>query len=434
MTTNDPANHHGRFARELERLENADIDGRDKAAIKDYIDRRSADDELSSLVNYCSALRKNATRCHKPLVELESKNDVERFFREMRTNPEWGRGGPMSVHTRQTYQEYLRMFLADLGREWADDVAVDRPDKEDQRVNPNDILDEDDIAALIDAADRQRDIALVEFLADTGARVALACSLRLKDVDLDGAKATYTPNDEAVGLKGAPIKAYPLIDSKAALRAYVNNGAHPRPSEPEAALFHAFEGYFDRDEPVSEADGGLTPQAVNARLRKLFDAAGVEKPRNAHNFKHTAVTRMAREGYTKQQIQHRVHWDVDTDMWDNYVHLKAEDINDDIFAEAGIADADGGIEKQRSVCGNCRETLAPHHNHCPNCGAAATQPRRELLEVVDELLVEEIATTNSRQTREDLMTLRKEAKADPTVVPDIARQLFPDHFDSSSDS
>jgi integrase len=434
MPTSDPSNHHGRFETELGRLEEADIDDRDKQAIERFLDTRSSEDELSSLVNYCSSLRKNSERCHKPLVELEGTADVETFFREMRTNADWGRSGPMSIHTRQTYQEYLRMFLADLGREWAGDIEIDRPDEGDQRVNPNDILDEDDIEALIAVADRQRDVALVEFLADTGVRVAMVCSLRVGDVDLDGSKATYRPNDGAIGLKNAPIKDYPIIDSKASLKSYLRGGAHPRPNEPDAALFHAFEGYFDREASVQEDDGGLSPNGVNNRLRKLFERADIEKPRNAHTFKHTAVTRMAREGYSKQQIQHRVHWDVDTDMWKNYIHLEAEKINDDIFAEAGVISGDGGVEPQRSVCGNCREPLAPHHNHCPSCGSAATQPRRRLLEFVDQLLVEEIAMAESPELREDLMALRSEAKSNPARIPDIAQQLFPDHFESSSDS
>lgn len=432
MATDDPGRHRQRLRKERERLENADIVDRDRDAIVTFVNRRSGPDETSSLVNYSSCLRKSAERCHRPLVDLEDPDDVNTFLAEMRTNPEWGRDGVMKPATRETNIEILRMFLQDLGREWASELEADRPDDEDRAVNPNDMLTEDDIAALLDAADRQRDMAIIEFLADTACRIGMLCSLRIKDVDLDGETATYMPNDDAIGLKGAQIQEYPLIDSKAPVRAY-QNGAHPRSNEPEAALFHKFRGYFDED--LDEDDGAMTPQAVTNRLKRIAADAGVEKPVNAHNFKHTAITRMAREGFSKQQIRHRAHWSVDTDMFDQYVHLAAEDVNNDIFEAAGIVEETDEGKRRRKHCGNCNEPIAPHHRHCANCGAPATQPRRELLELVDDLLVEEIADTDDRQIREDLVEVRREARANPSRVPDIARQLFPDHLpESSSDS
>jgi len=371
MPTDDFSGFRRRYENALQRLSKADIHADDHDAIKSWIRARDGDLAVSSLAQYTNRLRILAERCDGRLVDQDIE-DVRELFFELRRDETIGRGGPPSDTTVYNYQAALSSWGSHRDEDWVDAFDPDKPDPQQKAVDEADMLSQDEIAALTEAATRPRNQGIVEFLADTGARLTLMGSLRVKDVDLEGERATYTPNRNAIGLKGANIQPYPVIDAKASLRVYLNH-SHPRPDKPEAAFFHT----FDECGPVAEEDGSLSPTRVGDMLRTLADRAGVEKPVNPHNFRHSAITRMWREGYDKQEIQHRVHWRLDTEMWKRYVHVTAEQMNEEIFAGAGVVDDDDSLSRERKRCGNCREPLPPHSHYCNNCGEPATQQARK---------------------------------------------------------
>jgi integrase/ribosomal protein L32 len=424
MTTEDPQNFRGRLARQRELLtESEAVADADRDAIRRFLRRKDGTVAVSTLKTYLRRIRKAAEYSDVPLVALDEDAYRDLVF-ELRHDESLGRGGTMSDATLKSYEDCLCQFLeAECDREWAADV--ERTTVERQPVDPETMLGPEDIEALISAARYQRDVALIEFLADTAARISLVCSLRISDVDLEGERATYTPNPDALGLKGAPIKPYPIIDSKASLRSYLRT-AHPAPDEPEAPLFHKLRRYqADGEDPA------LAPAGLQNHFRRLGDRAGLDKPVHPHNFRHSAITRMVREGYTRAQIQHRVHWTLDTDMWDRYVHLEAEELNNDIFAAAGVVDDVEAASPQRNRCGNCGEQLAAHHRHCPACGVATSHPRRNLLRAVDDALVEQLASTDDHRQREELFAIREALNDDPSMIPDLITE-HPDIADAIS--
>jgi len=362
MPTEDFAGWERAYARALERLAEAPIADRDHEAIRRYIRDRDGELAVSSLSQYANSLRFLAEYSDTPIVDLTTEQIRDLFF-ALRRDDQLGRGdGGPSDATLYNYGAALKKFGDYLDADWYDEWSPDKHD--DVSVDPSDMLSQEDIAALVDAARRPRNQAVVEFLADTGARVSLMGSLRIRDVDLDGDRATYRANTNARGLKGADPGPYPIIDSKASLRTYLRH-SHPRPDEPDAALFHRFEQF---DDAVDEDDGALSPTQVRRVLEQLRDRAEIDKPANPHNFRHSAVTRMWREGYDKQEIQHRVQWTLDTNMWERYVHVTAEEMTEEIFDTAGVVDSGDAHSVDRRPCGNCRETVPPHADWCPACG------------------------------------------------------------------
>lgn len=352
----------------------------DATYVKQWVRMIDGDVEPSTLSNYLQQLRMTSRRLDNPVVELTERRLDDHVY-DLRHDAAYGQGsGGMSNSTVRMVQFVVRKFLSDhpeIDAEWTADYEL--VSQETETVHPEDMLDTSDIQQLRDGCLNQRDIAMIEFLADTGARLTMMGSLRVKDVDLEGETATYTPNRHALGLKGAEIMEYPIIDSRADLRAFLNQ-THPRPDTPEAAFFHKLpaSGRWDFSEGD---DGAIHPNAVRKQLKSIADRAGVEKPVNPHNFRHSAVTRMRREGYSRSQIEHRVHWEIDSDMWQVYEHIAGEEHNQDIFQAAGVtSNNDEGPNRERHPCGNCRETLAPQHEFCPSCGAPASMDAREALE------------------------------------------------------
>lgn len=368
--TEDIQRFSRRLQREQERLEETDaVADQDVQAIERLCRQKDGDVAISTLEAYSRRCRMSARIADTPLVEF-GRDDYEALIYEMRHDHD------VADATARNRENALGIFYSEVvGAAWIDDV--DRTSVDDTAVDPSDMLTPEDLAGLVEAARHQRDVALIELLADTGARLSLVASLRIKDVDLKADQPTYRPNSDAIGLKGADIKPYPIVDSAATLRGYLRD-SHPRPDEPDAALIHKMQRFGD---DLDADDGSLAPNHIRQTLARIADRAGVAKPVNPHNFRHSAITRMFREGYSKAQIQHRVQWSIDTDMWDRYVHLEAEELNDDIFAAAGVTDPDEDrSDPRRQSCGNCREPLAPHHEYCPRCGDAATPDTRNAIQ------------------------------------------------------
>lgn len=399
MPIDDPQQFAEGLRKARQRLADSDdVHEADRGPIVQWMQRKDGSVAISSLQTYLRRVRIASERANTALVEMDEADFHDLVF-SLRHDYE------LSDSTIRSYEIAVLMFIADMtGAEWPDDVEKTTVD--DDGPDGDAMLDPADVGDLTATARHQRDVAFIEFLADTGCRLSLALSLRVGDVDLSEPE-TYTPNADAVGLKGAAIQEYPLIDSAGAIRGYLR-GAHPRPDDEDVALFHKLKpASREGDERWSDA-GSVNPNAARQQLSRIADRAGVEKPVNPHAFRHAAVTRMVREGYSRSQIEHRVHWTLDTDMWEIYEHVTAEEHNDDIFREAGVVDAADGPDRVRKRCGGCRDAIAPHHEYCPQCGKAVTaEAEAEVDESKDTVLDDFVAATNPVARRE-LRTLLDE--------------------------
>lgn len=366
-----------RLQRELTLIDDHHPD--DQPHVERWVRYEDARVKESTLSVYLQNVRTAAREWDGPLVEL-SETDFEALGYELRhhaENPNAPEPGlaDSTAHNVQVAVRKLLQHADQDGLEWVDDYEISAP--ETDPVRPEDMLLQENIAALREGANNYRDIAIIEFLADTGVRLSLMGSLRVRDVDLDGPKPTFRPNPNADGLKGAAITDYPLIDSPATLRTFLRD-IHPRPDRGDVAFFHKLPGNGITIEP--DDDGSITPTVVRRQIRKAADKGGVDKPVNPHNFRHSAISRMVREGYTRSQIEHRVHWDVDSDMWAVYEHIEGEQHTDDIFEHAGIVDeGKDSVDAKRRPCGNCNEPLPPHLDFCPGCFSAASSDGRRAL-------------------------------------------------------
>jgi len=394
MALDDPQDFTGGLENARRRLaESESVHESDRTAITRWLQRKDGQVAVSSLKTYLRRVRVASERTDTPLVEFD-EDDYHDLVWRLRHEYD------LADSTVKSYENAVLPFLEEMAdAEWA--VDVDRTRVERDGPDADDIMTPADVQTLTGPARHQRDVALIEFFADTAARLSLALSLRVGDVSL-GQPATYTPNGDALGLKGADIQEYPLIDSVGALRTYLR-GSHPRPSDPDVALFHKLKPHrATGDDGWGDDDGGLEANAARQQLHRIADRAGVDKPTNPHAFRHTAITRMVREGYTRSQIEHRVHWTLDTDMWETYEHITSEEHNADIFREAGVASDDEGPDRVRKHCGQCRTPVAPHHEFCPQCGQALTAAADEEVESHREAIVDDMIESESPTQRRDL--------------------------------
>ncbi len=398
MTLDDFAGFEKELHSELDKLDRHHDE--DRRYVKQFATKQDGRLAASSLAKYLQSLRLTARRMDRPLSTMGELEFDEHIY-DLRNSAEYGFGGNQGVSdsTAQNVQAAVRKFLQWVHRDdddhWSHDYDTVRINDADT-LSADEMLQTEHIQALLEAANNLRDVALVEFLADTGVRRTLAGSLRVGDVDLDGPRATFRPNPNATGLKGADIKDYPLIDSAASIRNYLRS-VHPRPDRDDVALFHKIpgSGYQPGDD-----DGALTASSMHDQLQRIADRANIDRPTNPHNFRHSAITRMRREGYTRSEVEHRVCWTVDSSMWDTYEHISAAEHNESIFEQAGVVDEDADTEDTvRKSCGNCHEPIAPYHQYCPRCGAPASAATRDVHEQAQDSLVSDLRTISDDDLR-----------------------------------
>ena len=415
MGLNDPQDFAGGLKRQRRLLHDSDdVHGADRDEIKRWIRKKDGTVSLGTLKTYLRRVRAASERSDVPLVEM-TEDDFHDLVFDLRHEYD------LADSTVQSYENATLLFLGDMfDVGWID--GVERTRVERSGPDPDDMLTPADIQRLTQTARHQRDVAFIEFLADSGSRLSLALSLRVGDVDLED-PPTYKPNSDALGLKGAPITEYPLIDSAAAIRSYLRT-SHPRSDTPGAALFHKIKPH-SRGENGERwiDDGAVNPHSAAQQLKRIADRADLEKNVSPHAFRHAAITRMVREGYSRSQIEHRVHWTLDTDMWETYEHITSDEHNDDIFREAGLLDPEDGPARIRKNCGNCQQPLAPHHDWCPNCGQPASPGAADQAEDGKDTVLEALVDETNPATRRELRALLDEI-ADR---PDVAR----DHDDPS---
>jgi integrase/recombinase XerD len=137
---------------------------------------------------------------------------------------------------------------------------------------------DDELAAIL------RDIAVIELLFSTGARVAEVCGLRVGDVDLAQGRVRITGK----GRRERVLRCG-HAEVAEAVRGYVE--ASP-PAGPDDFLFRNSRG------------NRLSEQSVRAALRKHAAESGIGAPVTPHMIRHSVATLLLEEGVDIRYIQH----------------------------------------------------------------------------------------------------------------------------------
>lgn len=408
---NDPQRYGEKFDNQLDKLEGADIPESDREEIYAYVRNLDASASINTgtIVSRLNRLRLSSERANTPLVDMDRDNVDEFLFR---LNREFD----LSEGTLRNYRKSLRAFFAHLDRAWAENIRVGA--SPDRNVDPNDLLEMEEITAIIENAGNHRDKALIALLADSGLRIGAVASLRIRDIDFTGPATSITINENA-NVKGASGTT-PLTWSEGYIASWLD--LHPRRDDDDAPLFHVREGWYDAED---DADGSLDTQYVSRRLREIADGADIDRERvNAHNFRKSAISRWIREGMSEQAIKHRAHWDVDTDMFETYSGVRDEELNDQILNHYGMESSEE-TRPDLQQCPRCGTPLKGNEAFCSACAAPLTDRAVAKTEDAEDDIFDSAAA--DQLTNADLLrTLRSRFDDDPEF-----RRLFT-HSDNSS--
>ncbi|PSP55994.1 integrase [Halobacteriales archaeon QS_1_67_19] len=425
VDTDDVQGYETKYENQMDLLDEADIDARDRDAILKWVHYlRTRDNDVGkkgTVVNHLNKIRLTAERANISLVDIKQIEDIESIVVQLKDNPDIGPG------TVRNYQKAIRKFLdyRDVG--FADDVTIDPPPE--RKHDPDKEITDNELNAMLQAANEldsaAREKALIALLRDTGLRIGAVLSLQMKHVNFESDRATVTINTDA-NVKGADGPK-PVTWS----RAYVSNwiDIHPRPDVKHAALIHKTRRWSD------DEDGALRQQYAGRRIQKIATAAGLDAERiHAHLFRGTAISEWMRDdGLNDQAIKHRVDWSPDSRMFEVYSRVSDEEWNEQIFEHYNIGES-GDKDKSRGHgldrCPHCQTPLRGGERFCPACAGALHS--RDVTKVEDV----ENATFESAKNNEDpaqeitIDEFRRRFRNDPDFRAKLVGEEFR-HYDSS---
>jgi len=426
VDVNEPTRLQQKLDRRWEQLEEADIDDRDREAIRAFVEyRRDVEDRArSTLTNDLSQLRCASVRADTWLVDM-SFGDVRRLLSTLVTPKPEGYGLDPDGTGMYGYKRALRVFFRFLDESedygdypWHEDVEL--PTLEMSGAGSRDeMLSGEEIEALKDAANRPRDRALIALLADIGGRIGMTLSLRRKDMHLDGDEPFFEPNTEVVdGLKDLGSSQIPVLYSRSEVRTYLRQH-HPDKGNPNAPVWAIAKGY-DYENPQQCAVSG---DRVRDMLEECAARADIDKPVNPHNFRRTGATRMSNsDRLTPQEIIQILGWSDDRPL-EAYDQTTESERNSAIHEALGFSDGEttgegDDLAFEMIVCGNCRAEIEASSQYCPNCGEATTEDARATTEEAEDDVVDDAIDETDPDKRDIKGIVREVIKEDPSVLED----------------
>jgi integrase len=239
---------------------------------------------------------------------------------------------------------------------------------------PEDLLNEDEVKSLINAARSPRDRALIMILWESGCRAGEILTLQVKHVSFEEHLTRITVN----GKTGA--RRVPLVDSTPYLAEWLEN--HPLKDDPEAYLWVGI-GAVGRNQM-------LNYPAFRKMLADIAKRAKIKKRVNPHNFRHSRSTFLAKH-FTESQMTQYLGWTTGSEMPATYVHLSGRDMDDAILKLNGKKPKDEHYESNFAPkkCPRCTYANKATGRFCIRCGAVldidtAIQMQDEIKKIDDK--------------------------------------------------
>jgi len=265
-----------------------------------------------------------------------------------------------SEYTKYDFKIVLKMFFKWLkGKDefFPPEISWLKPRlKNEKHKLPEDLLTDDEVLKMVDAARTLRDKAFVLVLYESGCRIGEMLTLKLKNVIFDqyGAvlRVTGKTGDRRVR----------IISSAAILASWVNS--HPYANQPDAMLWPALARNKMNEQRI------MSHASMYKMLKIMAEKAGIRKRIHPHLFRHSRATAMATK-MTEAQMKEYFGWVQGSDMAATYVHLSGRDVDNTLLKMHGLVKEESTTEGKMSIrpCPRCKENNSPVSKFCTRCGS-----------------------------------------------------------------
>jgi len=271
------------------------------------------------------------------------------------------------------------------------------------------LIDEKDIAALIEHSMNPRDKAMWAVSWEAGLRIGEFCSLKLKHISHD--KNGFLIS--VIGKTGA--RKVRIHSSQIELAAWLNT--HPFKDDPEAWLWIN----------LNKKQFGLRmrPDAVRKQLKKIVKRTGIKKRIYPHLFRHSEITRLVLKT-PAITMKERHGFSANSKMIARYSHLNQDD-HDKAYLEAigAKVNEDDTEERLPVKCQICSNLNTPDQDLCSVCAKPLTMQKAiqfdnqpdydkkaliaELMPEMAKIFVESLGLTK-KQNKADISKMSQKEK------------------------
>jgi integrase len=345
----DPHNYKGRLKAALRKLKESDISEENKKTIIEFHNYCFAEGlTIPRVAKYVCTLRIISSLLRIDFKDA-TKADILNLVRKIEQ-------GNYSEWTKQFYKVALKKFYKWLRQteDYPPEVKwIKTTVKNKKHKLPEELLTEEDVKRLVEAADHPRDRALVFVLYESGCRIGEILALKIKHVSFDKFGAQIIVD----GKTGS--RRIRLISSTPVLANWLEN--HPLRDNPNSLLWVGI-GTRNKNEPLSYSN-------VRILLKRLGEKAGIKKAVNPHMFRHSRATFLANH-LTEAQMKQYFGWVQGSDMASVYVHLSGRDVDNALLKVYGLRSQE---ERQESTlkpkdCPRCKRANSAVSKFCNSCG------------------------------------------------------------------
>lgn len=379
----DIHNYDRMYHSAIQHLQKRNISTKNKQLIMDFHSALILENlSTPRLIRYLQTLPRIAECLDKDLDKVDI-HELKLFVSKIQQRNDY------SPYTKQVYKILIRRFYKWLygTKDFPEIVSwisikISRTEK--PSPTEQDLLTENDIKRLLNAADHPRDKALISILWESGARIGEIGTLQLKNISFD----KYGVVLSLKGKTGA--RKIRLISSTPYLLAWIN--IHTSKDNPSAALWINI-GTRNKLDMMRYG-------TIRMFLKRLFEKAKVNKRFNPHLFRHSRATFMANH-LTEFQMNQYFGWIQGSDMPSTYVHMSGREVDDAILAMNGVKTEEKKTEVQMlpRICQRCETINNYDSKHCNKCAAILD------LKYAMELEQKQQEETKMRSSSDELMNV-----------------------------
>jgi integrase len=227
--------------------------------------------------------------------------------------------------------------------------------KNNHKILPEELLTEEEVGALVKAAEWSRDKAFVSMLYDFGGRPGEILSLQRKNISFDQQGAVVVVDGKTGQRRERLILSVPFVAE------WLNQ--HPSKNSDAPLWIHSTQGCHQ---------DGIVPMdyfAARKMLQRLGAKAKIKKRVNPYAFRHSRATNLAVH-LTEAQMKEMFGWTQDSKMAARYVHLSGRDVDAALLRAHGLEKKPDQEKPKLTVvkCVRCNLENSTIHSFCSRCG------------------------------------------------------------------
>jgi len=335
----------------------------DKALILEYTDFKSTADgngerRIQKLIITLAGWRRFIAVPYRTMTTTDMRAGVASLKNGINA-----KGTPFKPNAVHDHIKILRQFIQWMIREGYSTIPEQKvkeirtPPVESGTTRPDEIITSEEVKAILTHCSYIRDKALVATLYESGCRIGELSRLTWRDAIFDehGVKLYLTDT------KTSKRRYARLTMATEFLAQYRNERGDP---DPGSLIFLSIRG----DEPISY-------RMVTHCLTQAARDAGITKKIKPHLFRKSRITHLIEQNYQESVIKQTMWNNLNTKMFQTYVCLGEDSIDDEFLGKAGIKQKKTSQEDPMAPhpCGRCHYVNPPTGTYCSKCGMALTE-------------------------------------------------------------